>query len=128
MTRQRRVILEELRKIHSHPTADELYERVRERMPRISLGTVYRNLERLESSGMIRRLAYTGSQMRFDGDLHRHMHIRCIVCGRIDDLDIPPEPNECDRKILEGTGYTVIERRVEYTGLCPDCEGKQREA
>jgi Fur family ferric uptake transcriptional regulator len=56
MTRQRRVILEELRKVNTHPSADEIYEIVRKRLPRISLGTVYRNLEILSESGDIQKL------------------------------------------------------------------------
>ena len=127
MTKQRQVILEELRMMHSHPTADELYERVRSRLPKISLGTVYRNLERLAGSGIIRRLENTGPQMRFDRDLHGHQHVRCISCGRIEDIDGPPEPTECDRKLVEGSGFRLVERRVEYVGVCPECDTKQKE-
>ncbi len=125
MTKQREVILEELRMMRTHPTADELYERVRVRMPRISLGTVYRNLERLAGSGMIRRLEKTGSQMRFDGDIHSHQHIRCISCGRIEDIESEPEPTDCDRQLVAGSGFRLIERRVEYVGICPACEAKK---
>ena len=63
MTRQRAVILEELRKVKTHPTADELYSIVRERLPRISLGTVYRNLDFLADTGEIRRLEAAGTTM-----------------------------------------------------------------
>ncbi len=125
MTKQRQVILEELRMMRTHPTADELYERVRVRMPRISLGTVYRNLEKLAGSGIIRRLESTGSQMRFDGDIHGHQHIRCISCGRIEDIEAKPEPTDCDRKLVAGTGFRLVERRVEYVGVCPACEAKK---
>jgi Fur family ferric uptake transcriptional regulator len=126
MTKQRQVILEELRMMHSHPTADELYERVRIRMPRISLGTVYRNLEKLAGSGIIRRLDNAGSQMRFDGDLHGHQHIRCISCGRIEDIDSPAEATECDRELIDGSGFRLVERRVEYVGVCTECDVKQK--
>ena len=68
MTRQRMVILEELRKVKTHPTADELYAMVRTRMPRISLGTVYRNLDFLTESKEILKLESAGSIRRFDGD------------------------------------------------------------
>ena len=125
MTKQRQVILEELRMIQNHPTADEIYERVRVRLPRISLGTVYRNLDKLAGSGMIRRLDNSGAQMRFDGDLHGHQHIRCISCGRIEDIDAEPEPTDCDRKLVAGSGFRLVERRVEYVGVCPGCEGKK---
>jgi Fur family ferric uptake transcriptional regulator len=70
MTRQRKVILEEIRKTDSHPTADELYQRVRQRLPHVSLGTIYRNLETLAASGLIQKLEMGGSQKRFDGNLY----------------------------------------------------------
>ena len=70
-----------------HPTADEVYQVVRKRLPRISLGTVYRNLDVLSESGEISRLDRCGAQYRFDGDLEQHYHIRCSSCGRVDDIE-----------------------------------------
>ena len=69
-TAQREAILEELRSVDTHPTADELYVMLRRRMPQISLGTVYRNLEQLSQLGVIQKLATTGKQKRFDGNVH----------------------------------------------------------
>jgi len=66
MTRQRRVILEELQSKNNHPSADELYERVRAHLPRISLGTVYRNLEVLCELGEIQKLGLSGPLKRYD--------------------------------------------------------------
>jgi Fur family ferric uptake transcriptional regulator len=81
MTRQRRVILEELRKVDTHPSADEVYEMVRKRLPRISLGTIYRNLEILSETGEIQRLE-TGSHLkRFDG--RADDHITSAACAAI---------------------------------------------
>ena len=71
-TVQRRVIMDELRALKTHPTADELYRIVRIRLPKISLGTVYRNLSILAESGMIRRLDSAGRQTRFDADISPH--------------------------------------------------------
>ena len=85
MTRQRRVILEELRKVNTHPSADEIYEIVRKRLPRISLGTVYRNLEILSEYGDIQKLEPGCSLKRFDGNPNEHCHIRCVSCDRIAD-------------------------------------------
>lgn len=128
LTNQRKVIIEELMKLHSHPTADELYEVVRGRLPHISLGTVYRNLEFLAKKGIIRKLEIGGAQKRFDGDLDNHQHIRCTECGRIDDLPDGTAVTHCDREILEGTGYEIIERRVEFLGICPGCRARRDES
>lgn len=125
LTKQRKVIIEELRKLHSHPSADDLYEVVRKRLPHISLGTVYRNLEFLARKGIIRKLEIGGAQKRFDGDLDIHQHIRCTECGRIDDLPVGTAVTRCDRELLENTGYEIIERRVEFIGICPDCRARR---
>jgi len=123
-TKQREVILEELMKLRCHPSADELYERVRKRLPRISLGTVYRNLEILSREGIIHRLELGGSQMRFDGDACEHQHIRCVRCGRIDDLPGGAALAERDARAIRKTGYRVVEKRVEFFGICPACSNK----
>ncbi len=120
MTSQRRVILEELKKHNIHPTADELYEIVRKRLPRISLGTVYRNLDTLSELGDIRKLELTGSQKRFDGDVRPHYHIRCSQCGRIDDVHLPA-PGTLAASLRPATDYMVTGHQIEFNGLCPDC-------
>jgi Fur family ferric uptake transcriptional regulator len=125
ITNQRKILMEELRKLRSHPTADELYEIARKRLPHISLGTVYRNLEFLSRKGIIRKLEIGGAQKRFDGDLDIHQHIRCTECGRIDDLPAGTAVTRCDREILESTEYEIIERRVEFIGICPGCRARR---
>ncbi len=119
MTKQRKVILEELRKVHSHPTADELYEMVRTRMPRISLGTVYRNLDFLTESGEILKIDAAGSIRRFDGDTRPHQHVRCRVCGRIGDVMPPLPAPEVDA--VEVDGFQILSSRIEYEGICDRC-------
>ncbi|MEG2172654.1 MAG: transcriptional repressor [Desulfovibrionaceae bacterium] len=122
MTRQRAVILEELRKVKSHPTADEVYGIVRERLPRISLGTVYRNLDFLADSGQILKLEAAGSTKRFDGEIAWHQHVRCIYCGRIGDVMLPrPAPTIDDISV---PGFTITGARVEYDGICDACAQK----
>jgi len=120
MTRQRRVILKELRRLNNHPSADELYERVRMHLPRISLGTVYRNLEILTDLGEIQTLELSGSMKRFDGEPKKHYHIRCVNCGRVDDAPIAPL-NQIEDELYGATVYTIIGHRLEFTGLCPNC-------
>ena len=123
MTRQRAVILEELRKNKTHPTADELYSIVRERLPRISLGTVYRNLDFLADSGEIRRLEAAGSTKRFDGDISNHQHVRCIQCGRIGDVMGMHEAPSVAGMRVEGFS-AVLGSRIEYDGICSACGGR----
>jgi Fur family ferric uptake transcriptional regulator len=120
MTKQRRLILEELRRVNDHPTADQLYDRVRKHMPRISLGTVYRNLEILTALGEVQTLELCGSQKRYDGKPGKHYHIRCLNCGRLDDAPIAPL-NRLEDELYESTVYTIMGHRLEFMGLCPEC-------
>jgi len=120
MTRQRRVILEELRKLHSHPTADEVYDSVRKRVPRISLGTVYRNLEILSQWGLAQKLDLAGTPRRFDGSLEDHYHVRCVRCGEVEDVPIEPLP-DLDESIRSNTDFEIIGHRLNFLGFCPKC-------
>ena len=123
-TSQRRVILEELGKMTTHPTANEVYEIVRKRLPRISLGTVYRNLELLSESGLIKKLEMAGTQKRFDGTIYNHYHIRCVKCGRIDDLKLPAIES-IDDTAATVSDYRVLWHRLEFAGLCPECSDQR---
>lgn len=120
-TKQRKIILEELRKLKSHPAATELYELVRKRLPRISLGTVYRNLEVLADAGIIRKMETAGTQKRFDGTIENHYHVRCVKCGRVDDLPIPPI-SEIEDVVRGFSDYKISSYRLEFQGLCPTCK------
>jgi Fe2+ or Zn2+ uptake regulation protein len=122
MTNQREMILRELKKSKKHLTADELYERVKKYMPRISLATVYRNLEILSDASMIRKLEISGRQKRFDSELEDHDHIYCVQCHRIENLDIGD--NEVNLSVVDTKGYAITGRRLEVTGLCPKCQKK----
>ena len=122
-SRQRQVILDEIQRLSSHPSAAELYEIVRRRLPRISLGTVYRNLELLAQSGVIRKLESGGSEARFDGNVEPHYHVRCVRCGRVDDA--PGLPGDLLKdEIRDLGGYKVIGYRLELAGICPACRSK----
>ncbi len=123
MTRQRRVILDELRQTCAHPTAEEVYDLVRKRIPRISLGTVYRNLELLAQSGLIQRLESGGPPFRFDGAPQDHCHARCVRCGRMDDVEGGPYTVD-EETVSTREGFQVLGCRVEFQALCPECAGQ----
>ena len=124
LTKQRQVILEELKKTRSHPTADELYQEVRKRIPNISLGTVYRNLEILASCGLIKKIETAGSQKRFDGNTTPHHHVRCMECGKIGDLSCEPSV-PLNGVVDQACGYKIFDYRLEFIGLCPECRKKK---
>ncbi len=119
LSRQRETILAELRKVKTHPTADEVYDMVRRILPRISLGTVYRNLDFLSSRGVVLRLGGAGTQKRFDGTPEPHPHLRCSECGRVEDLMAPIHLPSLAAE--EAMGYTSLRCDVEFVGICPMC-------
>jgi Fur family ferric uptake transcriptional regulator len=120
MTRQRRVILDQVRKMHSHPTADDLHRAVRGLLPHVSLATVYRSLEALSAAGMVRMLHLAGGQMRFDGTLDSHYHVRCVSCGRVEDVPAKPFP-PLQELAEKQTRYRVLGHRLEFDGVCQEC-------
>jgi Fe2+ or Zn2+ uptake regulation protein len=124
MTLQRKTILNILRQTKSHPSADEIYELVRKQLPRISLGTVYRNLELLAKMGLIQKLELGGTIKRFDWNPNKHYHIRCLICGQVDDAPIAPL-NKLEDKLYGATVFSIIGHRLEFEGLCPNCTEKE---
>jgi len=118
---QRDIILDELRQLTSHPTVDELFLIVRERLPHISLATVYRNLELLAEQGVILKLELAGQQRRFDGWAAPHTHIRCEVCGAVADVDLEPAQTPLE-EVQQHTDYLVTGQHTEFVGQCPRCQ------
>jgi len=126
MTRQRKIILEELKKVKTHPRADEIFEMVRKRLPRISLGTVYRNLEVLSELKEIQKIESVGTLKRFDGTPENHYHIRCIKCDRLDDAPFSVETG-LEKKIRPFTDFNIIGHRLEFIGICSGCSSSRKE-
>ncbi len=120
MTRQRKVILQELCQVDTHPSADEVYAMVRKRLPRISLGTVYRNLEILSESGDIQKLELGCTLKRFDGTTKKHYHLRCIRCDRVVDAPVDFEVS-IDHGMKGATDFKIIGHKLEFIGICPEC-------
>jgi Fe2+ or Zn2+ uptake regulation protein len=123
LTGPRRVVLEVVRGTESHPTAEAVHRMVRRRLPRVSLGTVYRNLRLLVAQGLVKELP--GPHARFDGNLTEHHHFTCLGCGRISDVQGPTtEPHSralCGR-VAAQSGFRVTHHRIEFYGRCPDCQ------
>lgn len=125
-TPQRKIILEELSALKTHPTAAELFGIVRRRLPRISLGTVYRNLEVLHEDGRILKLESAGAEARFDATTSNHHHIRCTECGAVRDVEADLQENPLER-IADACGFRVVSCDVRFYGVCPDCQEIQPE-
>ena len=115
----REVILEELTKLNTHPRGDELYDIVRQRLPRISLGTVYRNLDLLRRQGVVAKL-FCGDFNRYDGDVSPHHHFFCRKCRRLWDFKTGGLPEGIE-SVSGATDFRVEGRYIVLYGLCHQC-------
>ena len=119
-TEQKRIIYNALM-LADHPTASELYEKIREDNPRLSRATVFRVLGQFAEDGVVRKLNLLGSDTRFDARTAPHAHCHCVRCGRVTDVfaeDFVPVMNS------DGVaGYKVLSTEIEFSGICPDCLG-----
>lgn len=120
-TKQRKIILEELRKVKTHPTADSVFRMVRRRVPCVSFGTVYRNLNLLRDQGEILELACGKYSCRYDGKTRNHYHFLCLGCQKVFDLDEPVFKN-LDARISKKSGMLVKYHRIDFYGYCKDCK------
>jgi Fe2+ or Zn2+ uptake regulation protein len=119
LTKPRRLILEAVRATDVHPTAALVYRRVRKRLPRVSLATVYRNLRVLAAEGFLAERA-DAAGLRFDGNTAPHDHFTCLACGRI--YDVPARRGRAARaRMAAHTGFEILNHRTEYFGRCGDC-------
>ncbi len=119
-TRQLAAVEEIVNAAHDHPSAEEVHRRVRRKLPRVSLGTVYRNLQKLAGQQRIRVVQLADSAARYDGMLEEHDHFLCERCGAVSDLlrKHSPAPRVPD---LGRAGYVVHRHALTYYGLCPKC-------
>ena len=128
LTEPRRLILELVRGTDLHPTAEWVYRRVRRRLSRVSLGTVYRNLRLLVDEGIVKELPGTvgrhAGKARFDGNTSVHHHFTCSNCGGIHDLAEPVDPS-LDRRMAARTGFSISHHRIEFYGRCLVCQARQ---
>ncbi len=123
-TRQRQVILRAVRELGCHPTAEQVYDRVRRELPRTSLSTVYRNLGVLADQGLLSTVAGAGKKVHYDHNRVEHCHIRCSLCGRICDVDIFPSDME-GFSPEDLSGFILQEVSINLVGICPACSEKK---
>jgi len=118
-TRQSRLVFEAVSGTKSHPTAEWVYDAVQRSLPRVSLGTVYRNLQKLVDEGRIRSFV-RGGRIRYEADLTVHDHFSCDRCGLLMDIPRAAEVLPAERR-LRALGFAVAGRTLEFHGLCRKC-------
>ncbi|MCI5797655.1 MAG: transcriptional repressor [Firmicutes bacterium] len=120
-TLQRNLVLEMVRKLKCHATAEEVYEGVVANYPNISKTTVYRNLKELADAGEIRRLEVPGGADHYDHICENHYHIRCVKCGKVVDVDMDFIKN-LQNSIKNSHGFIVDGYDLMFKGICEECQ------
>ncbi|MBQ7036503.1 MAG: transcriptional repressor [Clostridia bacterium] len=121
-SRQRELLLEILCGTTCHPDADWVFSKMREKMPNVSLGTVYRNLARLSEEGVILKLDVGQGADRFDGCNDPHYHLACRCCGAVVDVPMAYTPALNDTAKKE-SGCEIESHSLLFFGKCPSCTG-----
>ncbi|MCM8803740.1 MAG: transcriptional repressor [Candidatus Omnitrophica bacterium] len=122
-TKQRKAILEELKKLKTHPTSYTLFRILKRKFPKISLGTIYRNLNILKEEGKILELTGGKYGCHYDGCTEQHYHFFCIGCNNVFDLEIPVFKG-LDKKVSKKGGIEVKYHRLDFYGYCQNCKKK----
>jgi Fe2+ or Zn2+ uptake regulation protein len=124
LTRQRREVYDALMEQRDHPTATELFIRVKERMPTISLATVYNCLETLAGAGLIKQVNLDRAPSRYCPNLDDHGHFHCTACGSIKDVEFKDPEHQNRMRLPRGSVVSHID--VAIKGLCPECAAAAR--
>jgi Fur family peroxide stress response transcriptional regulator len=122
VTRQRQEVFEIVAESHDHPTADELFDRVKRRMPEISFATVYNCLSVLVQCGLVRQVTLDRSPTRFCPNMREHCHFFCEKCGEVTDIDLPSRTAFAN--VALPRGFEVASFDVSLRGVCPHCGAK----
>jgi Fur family peroxide stress response transcriptional regulator len=104
-----------------HPSAEQVCEIVRKRMPSISLDTVYRSLAWLEENGQIFQVGGLGNSARYDGNLSPHLHFKCSKCGELGDIFMESFPVLSVSDYLP-EDFTINRFSIEVRGICSNCK------
>jgi len=126
MTPQRLAVVRILAMSEEHLSAEKIYERVKPGFPSTSLATIYKTVTLLKKMGELMELGFVDDSNRYDGTRpYPHPHLICMKCKKIIDPEIPTL-SELPRELAKRTGYRVVNHRLDFFGICPQCQSKER--
>jgi Fur family transcriptional regulator, peroxide stress response regulator len=124
VTPQRIAIFELLNRSVGHPTANDIYEKLKENYPSMSLATVYNTLDVLVAMGLVSALGNVGDdRVHFDGNTKTHINLACVRCHKIIDVE-STYLDGLNAEVVKDSGYEIQGSRILYFGICPDCKEK----
>ncbi|HEU4963974.1 MAG TPA: Fur family transcriptional regulator [Bacilli bacterium] len=124
LTPQRQIILQFLKETDEHPTAEQVYQKIGEQFPGISLATVYNTLNMLKDLGVIRELSYGDLSSRYDGNDSHHAHLVCQSCSQVIDIECPPQEKLVTAE-MQSSGFLLNTYRLEFYGTCTACQAAE---
>ncbi len=120
MTPQRAAVLDVIRAAHDHPTAAQIFDRVKQQLPGLSYGTVYNALAALAGQGEVLELSFGDGASRYDGRNDHHDHAVCLGCGRLADIESRTPASSIVAAATQ-SGFRVTGHHTEFYGHCPAC-------
>jgi Fur family transcriptional regulator, peroxide stress response regulator len=120
LTPQRDAILQAIREGEEHPTANEIFQAARLRLPKISYATVYNSLRFLKEAGLVHEIKFGDSASRYDKGTHRHDHAICNECGKLVDFELP-QAAELIQAAARKSKFKPESVHLTLRGVCPDC-------
>lgn len=128
LTPQRVALLRLLAASETHPSAAQLYDQLKDQFPTTSPGTVYKTLSLLKEMGEVLELGFSNDDNRYDGNKpYPHPHLICIRCRKIIDPDVNLARTLVE-EVAQQSGYRIVSHRLDFYGLCPDCQDTQQQA
>jgi Fur family peroxide stress response transcriptional regulator len=125
LTPQRMAALKVLATSEEHPSVEQIYERVKADFPMISLATVYKTVTLLKDMGEVLELGFSDGSNRYDGNRpYPHPHLICTECRNIVDSEIAIL-SELPQEVARRTGYRIVSHRLDFFGICPQCQEKE---
>ena len=124
ITPQRIAILRVLSASKGHPSVEKIYEQVKNEFPTTSVATVYKNISMLKELGEVLELSFGTESSRYDGNKpNPHPHLICIECKKIIDPDLD-SLKDMSKELIKETGFRITSHRLDFFGICPECQGK----
>lgn len=123
-TIQKQTILMAVKELANHPTAEQVYEKVVERLPNISRATVYRNLSSMADRGMLQRIGVPGGADHYDHTLKMHYHVLCTQCGALEDIWLQESKEDLLKAANEKSSFLIQNYQLVFHGMCPCCKVK----
>lgn len=128
LTPQRLAVVRILATSLAHPSAEQIYTELRQEFPTLSLATVYKTAHLLKEMGELTELAMKDGSSRFDGNKpYPHPHVICAHCKTVIDVDADPL-DALASEVARQTGYRIFSHRLDFFGLCPECQHKRDRA